>query len=51
MKPATALALSLWLTLASAAAWAELQQEMDAMFSTLTNGSSPTAHLGQRRGC
>jgi len=50
MKPATALALSLWLTLASAAAWAELQQEMDAMFSTLTNGSSPTAHLGQRRG-
>ena len=31
-------------------AHADLQQEMDAMFGTMTNATSPTAHLGQRRG-
>lgn len=29
---------------------ADLQQEMDAMFGTMTNVTTPTAHLGQRRG-
>ena len=29
---------------------ADLQQEMDAMFGTMTNATAPTAHLGQRRG-
>jgi conjugative transfer pilus assembly protein TraH len=33
-----------------AAAFADLQQEMDAMFGTMTNVTAPTAHLGQRRG-
>ena len=32
------------------AAHADLQQEMDAMFGTMTNATAPTAHLGQRRG-
>lgn len=31
-------------------AHADLQQEMDAMFGTMTNVTAPTAHLGQRRG-
>jgi len=30
--------------------YADLQQEMDGMFGTMTNFSAPTAHLGQRRG-
>jgi len=29
---------------------ADLQSEMDSMFGTMTNVSSPTAHMGQRRG-
>ncbi len=33
-----------------AEAFADLQQEMDAMFGTMTNVTAPTAHLGQRRG-
>jgi conjugative transfer pilus assembly protein TraH len=41
----------LWITLSWASlASADLQQEMDAMFGTMTNATSPTAHLGQRRG-
>jgi conjugative transfer pilus assembly protein TraH len=31
-------------------ATADLQQEMDGMFGTMTNFNAPTAHLGQRRG-
>ncbi|PPD45650.1 MAG: conjugal transfer protein [Methylobacter sp.] len=31
-------------------AYADLQQEMDGMFGTMTNFTAPTAHLGQRRG-
>jgi len=31
-------------------AYADLQQEMDGMFGTMTNVTAPTAHLGQRRG-
>jgi len=38
------------LILSPTKAHADLQQEMDAMFGTMTNATSPTAHLGQRRG-
>ncbi|PKD39511.1 conjugal transfer protein, partial [Methylomonas sp. Kb3] len=34
----------------SVPAYADLQQEMDSMFGTMTNFTAPTAHLGQRRG-
>jgi conjugative transfer pilus assembly protein TraH len=34
----------------SVPAYADLQQEMDGMFGTMTNFTAPTAHLGQRRG-
>ena len=34
----------------SVPAYADLQQEMDSMFGTMTNFNAPTAHLGQRRG-
>ena len=34
----------------AAPAYADLQQEMDGMFGTMTNFTAPTAHLGQRRG-
>jgi conjugative transfer pilus assembly protein TraH len=34
----------------SVPAYADLQQEMDGMFGTMTNVTTPTAHLGQRRG-
>jgi conjugative transfer pilus assembly protein TraH len=36
--------------LSSSTVHADLQQEMDAMFGTMTNATEPTAHLGQRRG-
>jgi len=42
--------LLLLLALHSVPAYADLQQEMDGMFGTLTNVTAPTAHLGQRRG-
>ncbi|WP_245619733.1 conjugal transfer protein TraH [Methylomicrobium agile] len=42
--------LFLLLTLSSRSADADLQQEMDSMFGTMTNYTAPTAHLGQRRG-
>lgn len=43
------LLLALMLVL-PASVFADLQQEMDAMFGTMTNVTTPTAHLGQRRG-
>ena len=44
-----------WVALLASLSWtaqvsADLQQEMDAMFGTMTNATAPTAHLGQRRG-
>lgn len=40
----------LWALSLPLVANADLQQEMDAMFGTMTNVTAPTAHLGQRRG-
>jgi len=42
--------LLLLLVQSSVPAYADLQQEMDGMFGTMTNVTAPTAHLGQRRG-
>ncbi|MCQ8183505.1 conjugal transfer protein TraH [Methylomonas sp. SURF-1] len=39
-----------WMLVLPASGFADLQQEMDAMFGTMTNVTTPTAHLGQRRG-
>jgi len=50
-KPITKRALILVLLVQiSVSAYADLQQEMDGMFGTMTNFTAPTAHLGQRRG-
>ncbi len=40
----------LLLLCATSSVHADLQQEMDGMFGTMTNFTAPTAHLGQRRG-
>ena len=51
IQPITKRALILVLLVQnSVPAYADLQQEMDGMFGTMTNFTAPTAHLGQRRG-
>jgi len=49
-RPTLRIAVLLVAFLLPVSAFADLQQEMDAMFGTMTNVTSPTAHLGQRRG-
>ncbi len=39
-----------WMLALPASGFADLQEELDAMFGTMTNVTTPTAHLGQRRG-
>ena len=46
----TNLGLLLCLVYFTSPVYADLQQEMDGMFGTMTNVTAPTAHMGQRRG-
>ena len=50
MRQNSLASIAMMTTLLSPSVEADLQQQMDAMFGSMTNASKPTANIGQRRG-